>query len=124
MQHVVVLRAQLHVRLLVAGYKPLSQRHVSRVTADMRAERTTLIVAHRLSTISDADLIVVMREGAVVEQGTHMVSLIEDWSLLQKAPPCHATERQALQHACRLPCVSTSWHRHGCGSRHAREPCE
>ena len=33
--------------------------------------RTSFIVAHRLSTILDADLILVMKDGAVIEQGTH-----------------------------------------------------
>ena len=33
--------------------------------------RTTLVIAHRLSTIESADRIVVMRDGAIVETGSH-----------------------------------------------------
>ena len=33
--------------------------------------RTSFIVAHRLSTIQEADLILVMRDGHIVEQGNH-----------------------------------------------------
>jgi ATP-binding cassette subfamily B protein len=33
--------------------------------------RTTLIIAHRLSTVVDADQILVMDKGGIVERGTH-----------------------------------------------------
>ena len=42
----------------------------------MMEGRTSFIVAHRLSTIKEADLILVMRDGQIIEQGTHE-SLLE-----------------------------------------------
>jgi ABC-type multidrug transport system fused ATPase/permease subunit len=35
------------------------------------AGRTVLVIAHRLTTIQNADRIVVMEQGSIVEQGTH-----------------------------------------------------
>ena len=37
----------------------------------LRQERTTVIVAHRLSTVADADIILVMRQGSIAEMGRH-----------------------------------------------------
>jgi ABC-type multidrug transport system fused ATPase/permease subunit len=34
-------------------------------------ERTTVLIAHRVSTVKGADQIIVMREGRVIERGTH-----------------------------------------------------
>lgn len=44
----------------------------------LRAGRTTIVVAHRLSTVRDADLVVTMAEGRVAESGTHGALLAQD----------------------------------------------
>ncbi|XP_014681412.1 PREDICTED: multidrug resistance protein 1-like [Priapulus caudatus] len=48
-----------------------SERIVQDALDKAREGRTTIVVAHRLSTIRNADRIMAMKEGAVVEQGTH-----------------------------------------------------
>ncbi|MEF9882797.1 ABC transporter ATP-binding protein [Streptomyces sp. P9-A4] len=44
---------------------------VQQAMASLRAGRTSFVVAHRLSTIRDADTILVMEDGAIAEQGGH-----------------------------------------------------
>ncbi|MEQ8650925.1 MAG: ABC transporter ATP-binding protein [Kiloniellales bacterium] len=48
-----------------------SERHVQEALKILMVGRTTLVIAHRLSTVVDADIIYVMDAGRVVEKGTH-----------------------------------------------------
>jgi subfamily B ATP-binding cassette protein MsbA len=48
-----------------------SEASVQEALARLRRGRTTIIVAHRLSTVRDADLVVAMADGQAREQGTH-----------------------------------------------------
>jgi subfamily B ATP-binding cassette protein MsbA len=54
-----------------------SERHVQQALEVLRRGRTAFIVAHRLSTIENADRIVVLQKGKIVEMGTH-------WELLAR----------------------------------------
>ena len=49
----------------------LTEIKIQKAFAAMMEGRTSFVVAHRLSTIRDADLILVMREGHIIEQGNH-----------------------------------------------------
>lgn len=49
----------------------MTELRIRRAFDSMTEGRTSFVVAHRLSTITKADLILVMRDGKIVEQGTH-----------------------------------------------------
>ena len=51
---------------------------IQKAFAKMMKGRTSFIVAHRLSTIKEADLILVMKGGNIIEQGTHSELLAKD----------------------------------------------
>ena len=48
-----------------------SEQLVQRAIGNLIRDRTTVVIAHRLSTVRRADLIVVMERGQIIEQGTH-----------------------------------------------------
>ncbi|MGB1237364.1 MAG: ABC transporter ATP-binding protein [Pseudomonadales bacterium] len=53
----------------------ISEQAVQRALSTLMRGRTSLVIAHRLSTVRDADQIVVMGEGSVLECGTHQALL-------------------------------------------------
>ena len=52
-----------------------SEKYIQAALEEVMSGRTTLVIAHRLSTVESADVIVVLEQGKVVEQGSHKALL-------------------------------------------------
>ena len=49
----------------------ITEEHIQESFEELAKGRTTIVIAHRLSTVQDADRIVVIEDGLIVEEGTH-----------------------------------------------------
>lgn len=76
-QRIALARALLtNPRILIlddatASVDTETERHIQRALDRLMEDRTTFVIAHRLSTVRRADLILVLEKGRVVAQGTH-----------------------------------------------------
>ncbi len=55
-----------------------SERHIQDALKHLMKNRTTLVIAHRLSTVEGADRIIVLDKGSIVESGTHRELIARD----------------------------------------------
>ncbi len=60
-----------------------SERRIQAALEKLVHDRTTLVIAHRLSTVEQADRIIVMSEGAIIESGTHRELIERDGQYAQ-----------------------------------------
>jgi len=63
-----------------------TEQAIQKTLKEISSETTTLIIAHRLSTVVDADMIMVMEAGEVVERGSHQALLKQQgkyWTMWQ-----------------------------------------
>jgi ATP-binding cassette subfamily B protein len=61
-----------------AGLDAEAEHQVHSRLRAMRAGRTSVLISHRLSTIREADLIAVLEDGRIVEQGDHSALMAVD----------------------------------------------
>ncbi|MBB4929664.1 ATP-binding cassette subfamily B protein [Lipingzhangella halophila] len=57
---------------------PQTERAVRRALSTLGGERTILVIAHRLETVADADTVVMLEDGAIIERGTPAGLLAQD----------------------------------------------
>ncbi|MCU7914787.1 MAG: ABC transporter ATP-binding protein/permease [Candidatus Thiodiazotropha sp. (ex Gloverina cf. vestifex)] len=95
-QRVAIARAMLkRPRILVfdeatSSLDTKTEQAIQETLREVARDHTTLLIAHRLSTVVDADRILVMERGRIIEQGTHNELLLlggvyhQMWQLQQK----------------------------------------
>ena len=82
-----------------------TEKEIQASLREVSKDRTTLVIAHRLSTVVDADEILVLEAGAIVERGTHGQLLAaagryaDMWAKQQEAQELHQRLEEAEQAA-------------------------
>ncbi len=75
----------------------LNEKAVRESLEELMANRTTIVIAHRLSTVRDADLIIALNEGQVIETGTHSELLAKGGLYAQLVMHQHANRTRRVK---------------------------
>ena len=73
-----------------------SERHIKEAIDRLIENRTTLVIAHRLTTIENADLILVIDKGEIVERGQHQ-QLLDDQEHYYQLYSSHLTDQSVTE---------------------------
>ncbi|MCB1322945.1 MAG: type I secretion system permease/ATPase, partial [Leptospiraceae bacterium] len=107
-QRVAIARTILkHPRILLfdeatSALDSHTEKEIQASLREVSRNRTTLVIAHRLSTVVDADEILVMKAGQILERGTHAQLLTADgeyadmWNRQQEARTYEQKLNEAL----------------------------
>ncbi|MEW8201417.1 MAG: ABC transporter ATP-binding protein/permease [Candidatus Thiodiazotropha endolucinida] len=101
-QRVAIARAMLKRPLILVFDEATSsldtktEQAIQETLGEVAKQHTTLVIAHRLSTVVDADRILVMEGGRIMEQGKHH-ELLEMGGLYHQMWQLQQKERQALE---------------------------
>ncbi len=112
-QRVAIARALLmNPRILVlddstSSVDMATEQLIQKALWQLMEGRTTFVIAHRLSTVQRADLILVMDDGQVVEQGTHRELISQD-GLYREICELQLQDREKFQEEIRALKISTN----------------
>ena len=93
-QRITIARAMLHNAPIVildeatAYTDPENEAKIQQAVSALTAGKTLIVIAHRLSTVTDSDQIVVVQDGTIVARGTHP-ELLEHCKLYQEMWSAH-----------------------------------
>ena len=76
----------------LASVDTRTEEQILKRLRDIMAERTTILIAHRISTVMAADHIIVLDEGRIIEEGTHDQLLERDGLYADMYRRQHLTE--------------------------------
>jgi len=70
-----------------ANIDPFTESQIQEALSLIMAETTSILIAHRLSTVKAADRIIVLQEGKTIEEGTHTSLLVHGDSMQSCTTP-------------------------------------